>query len=155
MRIYKGYDRENIRDRKVLFVLINDLCFQEKLSLLRMDGHFIEFMENPNCKLQVEAVKDLAYEGEIIHFIDSPCHEAIIQSLDMKCKNIKGFYNPKEIYQIFVVDKWSGNIQYIKNPTENVQLKAIRDNPWNYKYIINPTKKVIEEYLKLTELKAI
>ena len=118
---YQNYRKDDFEDRKILFKIINELSFNEKLKLLKMDGEFIEFMSDPQKELQIEAVSDLAYRGKTIFLIDKPCDEAIQLSLEMNPYNISGMHNVKEKYQFQVVKRCISYIEYIDKPTENVR----------------------------------
>lgn len=113
---------------------------EEQLTLLKIDGRAIQFIENPSEKLQLAAVRQ---SGTCVRHIKNPTTKVKLAALKSFPWAIKDFKNMSESFKIAAVKQNMTSLTYIENPSEAVQL-AVDITQLDYNIII-----FSEKYIKI------
>ena len=96
----------------------------------------IKYIENPNEKIQLSAVKA---DGLVIEHIKIPSNSIQLEAVKSNGLAIKYITNPSELIKSEAVRNNWRSISYIENPNETLQIEAIKKDWEAIKYIKNPT----------------
>ena len=130
---------------------VNTLNENKQKFLIKKQGKYIRFIDEPSEQLQLAAVEQ---EGAAIkHIIDkgiTPSEQVQLAAVKQNAGAIDLIENPSENVQLAAVQQYGGVIFYIYRkgitPSEQVQLAAVQQNRSVIKYIKNLYPSVINYY---------
>lgn len=111
----------------------------DKFTLLKKDGMFLESIENPTKEMKEIAVRN---NGLALQFIENPTEKMKKIAIKENGFAIQFIENPTEEMKELAVEENSKAIQFIENPSEELQVLAVTYYGWAIQYISNPSTHV-------------
>lgn len=115
------------------------------LKMLKTNGAFIKYIDNPDIDMQMQAIKEMPMS---VKYIDSLCEEAAVFAVKVSWNTLEYIKNPSEKVLSEAVNAKGWAIRYIKNPSEKLKLDAVKNDYDAIKYIEHPSSEVQIEAVK-------